>query len=608
MKIIVFNKNLSKESIDNLRQLGWILPDIQCQVIPDLKNFEEGYLGLNADKAINDLRIEPRTVIVTSQRLANGSSAWIASDVLTLSPSQQQSSPHPLLLISLCLEKWASGDFLRCGDPTCLFGSSYGEIRFGLCSICQKELITAGKTSHAVRTLTLSAMAHLHKQKIDTFLSSQIGAALQRLRIYSDEPAIIALATSMTIDAVAAPGTDKRLWIAKTSQEINEEKKAIKERYVSGRGLMLNCPTLIAARRWNSWTPSRPTGIGSNTNYTSDFQITRHKTGGGYFVSDGRTNLAVDPGYGYLDMLYDFHKLSVMDLDGILITHDHPDHSAELPNILSLRHEYSEKCAPLYVFLNPSAYYLYQRRLEYYSPLLADEQPKKLEPGSSISLNNLKIEAVAMCHKEIFDNLKPDTKRKVVSLVGESKSLGLNIRGQSLDGQAFHFAIPGDTSFPNDEKELKRIAQFFQKPDVAAVHLGSVEQAWSEETDCPASKIEYGIGKHLGINGVAKLISLMEPRLAIITEFGEELDSKEHRLTVVDTVKEILKSYPVTILPSDISLFVVKHQGALFCRCECNRGEYIPIEKAQCSIKENFITFSYPAGCPSGLDHTSIQV
>ncbi len=610
--MLVFRHDFPKQSVDDLSVLGWVPSGIDSRETPNLTRFELDYLGLNVERAVSVLGIAPRSVIITSQLLANGSCWWITEDVLTLSPSQFKSTIHPWLALCLYINKWGAEHLVNCKDRSCLFGSSYADILCALCQDCETNLVRNGRTPVALRARVFDAIASMSNDEVGALLESSLGHALKGISIDSQQPAVIISATNLIIDSLASPGTENRCFLTETSQEISSQKASIKENYKPGRQDLRKYPLLIAARRWNSWTPNRPTGIRDNSGTQCANQITRDKTGGGYLISDGETTLAVDPGYGYLDMLYDVHGLSVMDLDGVLITHDHPDHSAELQNILSLRHVYKDACnTHLKVLLNPSAYYVHERMLEYSSHLLTDGAPTKIEPGSNLTFNDLVLETTPMFHAEIFHELRDGIREKVTSEVGQSSSLGLNIRGNSPQGHPFHFAIPGDTALPRDDDKLKELAEFYGHPDVAAVHLGSLEEGWAGETACPASEIEYDRAgeKHLGLNGVAKILALMKPRLAIITEFGEELDSKDYRLVIGKTVKKILKAYPVVILPSDIRLFVVVYGEKLLCKCHCGKG-YIPVENAECIIEPetNYITYCYPAACASGFEHTKLDV
>lgn len=599
MKIINYTQGLTEDKVRKLAQNGWFCKKFTIEQCAnrELAKFREGFVGIDVRRLSDYHSDDSKKLILIDQPLSNGSFVSPEQKNLLLCTKDFPLSIHPVILIGIYSEKWFSIDLLNCQDRSCLFGSSYDAIEKKLCPTCQKKLTEYNRPLNALRILLFFSLNNRQMHEIDRFLELPLGDALRDLDIHSQHPAIAISATNQILDTVAAPGKEKRSWLSDSSREITQEKTAIKESYVSHRFDIPKFPTLIAARRWNSWTPNQPGG--------KDTKSVNNKIGGGYLVSDGETNLAIDPGYGFLRMLYGFHKISVMDIDAVLISHDHPDHSSELSSLLSLRYEYQSDCSPLNVMLNPSSFYLHQRTLEYYSKLLTDEQPHKLFPGESFTIGKLKIDTIGMYHDEIFHHLSPITRARISREIGESQSLGLKIRGETLEGETFHFAIPGDTSLPSANEELEKIAIFYRKPDIAAIHLGSLEKDWYSKTDEPASRIDYGEGKHLGITGAAKLINMLQPRLGIITEFGEELHEKDYRLAIIDILKEALITDNCTILPSDIPLYIILKDRQLLCKCECNCG-YIPVAKADCVINEGYIHYKHPAGCKSGLNHIAI--
>ena len=175
-----------------------------------------------------------------------------------------------------------------------------------------------------------------------------------------------------------------------------------------------------------------------------------------------------------------------MDIDVIIITHDHPDHSSELQNILSLRFVYNSECSSkLRIFFNPNTFYLYRSLLSYYSELLHNNKPMLVVPGGDpIIFNKIEINTIGMHHKEIYNYLYTDVKNDVDSIAGESKALGLKVTINNIEGASCQIAIPGDTSFPENLEEVERLAEFYGNPDIASVHLGSIEEEWSSsDTD-----------------------------------------------------------------------------------------------------------------------------
>jgi len=82
-----------------------------------------------------------------------------------------------------------------------------------------------------------------------------------------------------------------------------------------------------------------------------------------------------------------------------------------------------------------------------------------------------------------------------------------------------------DTS--NPEKEIWRrylTALGPIVPDVLVVHIGSIkEQEVKEDASCDPGVACYA--NHLGIIGTARIIAMCRPHLAIVSEFGEEMQA-----------------------------------------------------------------------------------
>lgn len=87
--------------------------------------------------------------------------------------------------------------------------------------------------------------------------------------------------------------------------------------------------TFEVHRRWNSYTP-----IIADNHHSS--------RGGGYFFRIKGKGIVVDPGFNFIDNFREaghrFHEI-----DAVLITHAHNDHTADLESILTLLHRYNKE-------------------------------------------------------------------------------------------------------------------------------------------------------------------------------------------------------------------------------------------------------------------------
>ena len=254
------------------------------------------------------------------------------------------------------------------------------------CSDCCQKLLVNEKKEFLVIKAALDKLYSYASGNSESKLQLKVGDFIGEEKVQSVNSYANIAITERIIDEYCNSQGDSKEWMSATARKVSKSKESLREDYVREGRHYLEWPTIIAARRWNSWTPVSPAGFKAiSGRETSDREILGRRTGGGYLISDGKTNVAIDPGYGYLELLFDFHGITVCDIDAVIITHDHPDHSSELASILALRYVYKDECEPLVVFVNPSTFYLYERLCQYYFEVVEQGQAKESAAGEGIS-------------------------------------------------------------------------------------------------------------------------------------------------------------------------------------------------------------------------------
>lgn len=583
MKILIFSDLLTEAIISNIGANGWLNSAWQWEFLDSSKieDFHNGTLGLDHRKLASLTTLYDKCVVITDHNFVAEKYVFDEDNVLFISYAHV----GDLQTLLRFLYTWFCNEIMHCLNTKCVFGDKYIDANHCICDNCQEALTNAGFFDALIRLLVLTKTTEDPE-------NTSLGTAVRKHLIEGKNPIVNNLIADIEINDLLSPESSLRRWVTGTATAVVERKKDLKEGYASRRERFLSYPRFIAARKWNSWTPNLPRN-------TSAIAL---KKGGGYFVSDGQFNLCIDPGYGFMQMLYSYHGITVMDLDGILITHDHQDHSSELQNILSLRHVYNITKNKLKIYLNGSTYYLFERWITYYNPLFDKGYPQILLDGTEVNLGGMTVKCKGMFHDEIIDKIH-DTNEETKKII--SAAIGLDINIRTTSGCEIRIAIPGDTSFPETDGDISAVANFYGKPDIASIHVGSLEPAWVEKPKVEASKIVYGKNAHLGLVGAIRMLKLLQPRIGILTEFGEELDEGDNRLTLAEIIKEALyKQKNTTIIPGDANLEIVNKDNQFFCWCNC--GKYVPYEKVSCGISNNDINYVYSAGCKSGLSHFNI--
>lgn len=459
-------------------------------------------------------------------------------------------------------------------------------LKEGCCSI---HKVNACMSCECFR-LYITCLIRNDQRKLFVFCSLNVLAAIKIYFSQFDSLDIKSLAISFGLDiALECPNTDRE-WLEKQTETVYEKIEHNINVYKKSLPGANPCfPIILPLRRHNSWTPFQP---GSDDD----------KTGGGYFISTGETSLLIDPGISVVDTLYKDHGVSIADVDAIIVTHDHPDHHAELLRIFSLWYAfYGKNGKKIKIYLNLSSYNLYRQLCIYYSAMIDGGNAIVLEGNDEITIGQINIKTLPMYHAEILDTVNIIDRKNMNIAPGKSScALGILLSFCACDRE-WRIGLPGDTSFPNDIDEIEKIINFFKESQIICLHLGCIEKDWLKPNIKP-STVSYGDKKHLGVVGTIKMIDLLKPQVVIVTEFGYELDSAHIKLALIDIIKRLLTFEEVIVAPSDSHLYIALIGGDIYFKCKC--GGFVDIKRINFSQElDQNIVYHYSQGCLSGLDH-----
>lgn len=336
------------------------------------------------------------------------------------------------------------------------------------------------------------------------------------------------------------------------------------------RRIPIGCESFFTVlRKWNSYTPSLP------ANTETGRSLNQYSIGGGYFLYAQGEEGTLDPGYGLvIDPGYNFiHNFGqagfcLDDIDGILITHAHNDHTNDFESILSLLYQRNDKFIgrktpkKVDLYLNVGSFKKFSNYLD------LTKTDKKgyignvivMSPGQVYKIpnrDNLDLEILTLYtnHNEI---------------VTHDYSLGICFK---LSGR--NILLTGDTGWKFDtsqknERFLKQNNVNIRTEsesgciDVLVAHIGSIKRK-EFDIHVDSENIEtFYYPSHLGILGIISVLEKWKPDLCIISEFGEELTELREKLTM-EIENTCQKFYQTKCIPGDVGLFLSLDSKTSLC-------------------------------------------
>jgi hypothetical protein len=329
----------------------------------------------------------------------------------------------------------------------------------------------------------------------------------------------------------------------------------------------------VVLQRWNSYTPAM-----------------RSSEGGGYFLFHAGNKsrslpgpidvgVVIDPGYGFVKNFFS-EGFGVCDVTAIVITHDHPDHLADVGSLVNLlvevrknRGDVSRKSPKVEMLLSRGAFKRLIPQIESARDVFRDTVV--LEPGTEYLIEGpsgrtmIGLQACRALHRDSSD-LPHREGFDSVGLIAEIvKSPESKVR----------IGIPSDTKW---DAQISGEFTGQASCDLICLHLGSI---MPEKFDLisyfdpgkTSSKVLCE-KQHLYLPGVVWYLEAIRehrangmPAMVILSEFGEELAGGVR----VDIARR-LQAYTdertkgkgkVVVLPGDVGLRVDPMGHTIRCSC-----------------------------------------
>ncbi|MHC4331634.1 MAG: tetratricopeptide repeat protein, partial [Planctomycetota bacterium] len=348
---------------------------------------------------------------------------------------------------------------------------------------------------------------------------------------------------------------------------------------------------LVVLRDWNSFSP-----ILRQELRDQDGPGPNERLGGGYFLVWKEHGIVIDPGVNFVTQLYR-KGLSIGDVDTVIITHCHLDHTRDVESLVDLNYRYNRargfKPHPPNKDFRQLQFRLCYAAFMKYSEYLINSgccrNPKQLERGGEAKgiTEFIDVKAIPAQHYDINGR--------------DEEAIGLVF---VLKDESGPVARVGVTS---DSKWIESLPDSFSGCDLVLAHLGTIEvgeqkaaTAGKREEKADAGKdvdtggfLKTDLKNHLGTKGCFRLLQRVKPKVFVIGEFGEEL--VETRFKILQVFHGLKPKNTQFVLGGDSNLAIGLGKELSVCcsHPECAKSwTRIPLDQVHPVIGGDFL-FQY---------------
>jgi Beta-lactamase superfamily domain len=330
-----------------------------------------------------------------------------------------------------------------------------------------------------------------------------------------------------------------------------QEKQILLEKFIApSKSRKPAAPQLVILRKWNSYTPLLPPSHEEFLN-----------KGGGYFLSVGDIGVVIDPGFNFIE---NFLKAGfrIDDIDHIVVSHAHNDHTVELEGLFSLLFKRNKRAAEskkkakrVRLYLNLGAFKKFSAYFDLSNP------PKESYVDEIILLNRRQ-------HYHIDNGIDLfTTQAKHHEMITEEYALGFIISVACPNGKTCRIRFTCDSGWDTKMEEKNRSAAEDHQMDqihILVAHIGSLKS--SELKYLPKYTLESPENEgavyryHLGLIGTVAAINFWKPELALLSEFGEEMSNV--RVPLAERLADRLQT---PVFPTDLNFRIELQSRKIWC-------------------------------------------
>lgn len=327
----------------------------------------------------------------------------------------------------------------------------------------------------------------------------------------------------------------------------------------------------VNLQRWNSFTPAMAAS-----------------EGGGYFLyhsdRDGKIDLGIviDPGYGYVKN-YLGVGFGIDDINGIIVSHNHPDHLADFTSIINLLIEarknrtklYSENNISITAGLSKGAYMNLLQVIDDAKDVFKDTRVFELKENG----RNTELEVTSESNKDVKVHIKPVKTYHEDS--SHCDSIGFLIRLEDKNDNARSNGCDYQVGMPCDTKWDEDLFENYRDCKLIILHLGSMIPShgmvkgfsmFDYFDEIKTSRKVLYEKQQLYLPGVFWACYELFKRIkngrctVILSEFGEELCGGL-RADIALRLEEYFDKREVGVVAGDVGLIIDPLKHMIKCSC-----------------------------------------
>lgn len=317
--------------------------------------------------------------------------------------------------------------------------------------------------------------------------------------------------------------------ISRFKDKINVLDKNIKDVLSTSRTLKETDKFLAILKKWNSASPKYP--LNRHKDFANYLKYD-YTAGGGFFLVLDGYGLIIDPGYNFLEIFYE-NGFVPRDINGILISHSHDDHSIDLESIFS-------------VLFKVNKYYNLEKKVDLFiNPVTYDKYSMMFEADRKDIINNINI--ITGNSKLEFKN--DNSGKQIKFAFFKTCHLETPWCNDKFHGIGVIIEYDGRRIFYSGDSEYRDVLKITEQEfcEILLLNLGKLGELDPKATD-----------NHLGLSGIIEIIKHMtsvvknQSKLTIIiSEMGFEFIKE--RLEFIKAIREYTKED----LNSDITIKVM---------------------------------------------------